>query len=109
MHTPSQVRPPKRVGRDWPFVSAMQRGIGDEDGDLVEEELEEVTWTAGDIGECCTMHGVPMASLGMDDIAGSLTGLPPGVWFKVRVDEVEHVWPGELHRLSTDPLCDFWR
>ena len=40
------------------------------------------------------MVGAPLKSIGMHEISGHLTPLSPGLYFMVRLDQVEYVWPG---------------
>jgi hypothetical protein len=47
----------------------------------------------GDVCECLDMVGVPTKSLGRKQ-SGQLRPLLPGVYFKVRLEAVEFVWPG---------------
>ena len=69
---------------------------------MEEQDDDYHTWCVGDVCECLDMAGAPLKSLGFSDLAGRLTPLVPGMWFKVKLEAVEFVWPGFTE--GTHPL-----
>ena len=64
-----------------------------DDAEAVEEEGAR-EWKVGDVCECLDVVGAPLASLGRTELGGKLVPKKPGMYFKVRLDAVENVWPG---------------
>jgi hypothetical protein len=84
---------PKRMMAEWPRGRAPPREKEEEEEEVVEEELVR-EWKVGDVCECLDVVGAPLASLGRTELGGKLVPKKPGMYFKVRLDAVENVWPG---------------
>ena len=91
---------PKRVHLEWPRSQPPPREADEEEE---EGEVDDyIEWKAGDVCECLDIVGAPLATLGLIDLGGKLVPKEPGMYWKVRVDAVEHVWPGFTE--DTHPL-----
>lgn len=66
----------------------------EEEEELVVEVEEEQQWKIGDVCECEDTLGASMVALGMPEFPGKLVPKPPGMYWRVKIDQVEHVWPG---------------
>ena len=100
-HTPSLHLPPRQVAFDWPRVGPPPPRKVEDD---VEEEARDDyhVWHVGDVCECMDMVGAPLRSIGMPELPGRLAPQHHGLYFKVRLEAVEFVWPGFTE--STFPL-----
>jgi len=93
-HGPSMHMAPRQVGFEWPRVGPPPSRKVEDD---VEEEARDDyhIWHVGDVCECLDMVGAPLRSIGMAELPGRLTPQQPhGLYFKVRLEAVEFVWPG---------------
>jgi len=77
---------------EWPRGRAPPREEEEEEQVVEEEGVRE--WKVGDVCECLDVVGAPLASLGRTELGGKLVPKKPGMYFKVRLDAVENVWPG---------------
>jgi hypothetical protein len=92
LHTPRRLVA-RTVLAEWPRVKAPPREI--RESEVVEEDEQEyIEWKVGDVCECQDMVGASMATLGRPELSGKLVPQRVPLYFKVRIDEVEYVWPG---------------